>query len=406
MNKFTMLFKDRIAPVMGRISRSTWISVLKDSILQTLPFILVSSLITFLSLFSNIWKWWPDFSGIGNFTFGIVSIFVAFLIPFNMMEKKKLTKQRIISGLSAIGLFLLLTHPTLLNGNITFKFSFLGAGGMFVAIICGVFTALIMGFFGKFSFFSENTTIPDFIIAWFDSMLPIGIVITTGWLLVDILKVNVYQLIIQLFSPLSGIVETLPGFVLVMLINCLIYSMGISTWILTPITTPVYLAAIQANQTQGAHNIVTGETMFSTYLWIGGVGCTLPLVLMMLILAKSKRLKVLGRAFIIPSIFNINEPVVFGSVVWNPFFMIPMWLQGLILPMIVWFGLKSGLGQIPHAIFQMWYVPFPINTWINGQTIGSIILLLIIFITSALIWYPFFKAYDKELIKRGVEDNG
>jgi Phosphotransferase system cellobiose-specific component IIC len=122
-------------------------------------------------------------------------------------------------------------------------------------------------------------------------MLPIGIVIATGWLLVDVLKINVYNLIIQLFSPLSGIVETLPGFMLVMFITCFIYSIGISTWVLTPITTPVYLAAIQANQTHGAHNIVTSETIFSTYLWIGGVGCTLPLVLMMIFMAKSKRSK-------------------------------------------------------------------------------------------------------------------
>lgn len=401
MNNFMTVFKNKVAPKMDRISRNIWISVLKDSILQTLPFILVSSVITFLGLFANIWKWWPDLSGISNFTFGIISIFVAFLIPFNMMEKKKLAKQRIISGLASLGLFLLLTNPVMgKDGSATFEFSHFGAAGMFVAIICGIFAALVMEFFGKFSFFSEDTVIPDFVTAWFDSMLPIGIVITAGFILVDVLKINVYQLIIQMFSPLANIVETLPGFVLVMLINCLIYSMGISTWILTPITTPVYLAAIQANQIHGAHNIVTGETMFSTYLWIGGVGCTMPLVLMMLFLAKSQRLRILGKAFIVPSIFNINEPVVFGSIVWNPYLMIPMWIQGVILPIIVWLGLKTGLGHIPDAVFQMWYVPFPINTWINGHTIGSIILVLIIFLVAAAIWYPFFKAYDRELIKK------
>lgn len=394
-------FRDKFAPRMNRISRNIWVSVLKDSILQVLPFILVSSVVTLLSLVSNIWKGMPDLWGIGNFTFGLISIFVAFLIPFNMMEKKKLSKQRIISGLTGIGLFLMLTNPTMgKNGTATFQFSYFGAGGMFVAILCGLFTAKVMETFGKFSFFKDDTVIPDFVTAWFDSMLPIGIVIVVGWYLIDILKINVYKLIIQLFSPLGGIIETLPGFVLVMLITCFIFSMGISTWVMTPITTPVYLAAIQANQVNGAHNIVTGETIFSTYLWIGGAGCTLPLVLMMLFHSKSKRLRVLGKAFFVPSIFNINEPVVFGSIVWNPYLMIPMWLQGIILPIIVWTGLKSGLGQIPSSVFQVWYIPFPLNTWINGHTIGSIILVLIIFAVSSLIWYPFFKSYDRDLVEK------
>lgn len=400
MNKFMDFFRTKFAPKMNQINRNVWVSVLKDSILQTLPFILVSSAITLLSLLSNIWKWWPNLLGITNFTFGLISIYVSFLIPFNMMEKKKLPKQRLISGLTSIGLFLLLTNPTMKDDNATFQFSFFGAGGMFVAILCGVFTALVMQIFGKFSLFNEDTVIPDFVTAWFDSMLPIGTVIATGWLLVDILKINVYNLIIQLFSPLSGIVETLPGFILVMFITCFIYSIGISTWVLTPITTPVYLAAIQANQTHGAHNIVTSETIFSTYLWIGGVGCTLPLVLMMIFMAKSKRLKVLGKAFIVPSIFNINEPVVFGSIVWNPYLMIPMWLQGIILPAVIWIGLKSGLGKIPAAVFQMWYLPFPINTWINSPTIGSIILVVIVFLVAAVIWYPFFKSYDRNLVEK------
>ncbi|MQS76580.1 PTS sugar transporter subunit IIC [Companilactobacillus halodurans] len=405
MNEFMNVLSTKLAPKINKVNRNIWISVLKDSILQVLPFILVSSFITLLGLFSNIFKWWPDLSGISNFTFGIISIFVSFLIPFNMMEKKKLSKQRLISGLTSIGLFLLLTNPNLTkNGEAIFQFSFFGAGGMFVAILCGIFTAFVMERFGSFSFFSEDSVIPDFVTAWFDSMLPIGTVIASGWLFVDVLKIDVYKLIIQLFSPLGGIVETLPGFVLVMFIFCFIFSMGISTWVMTPITTPVFLAAIQANQMNGASKIVTSETLYSAYLWIGGVGCTMPLVLMMLFFAKSKRLKTLGKAFIVPSIFNINEPTVFGAIVWNPYLMVPMWLQGIILPIIVWVGLKSKLGQIPSSVFQLWYVPFPISTWLTGKTFGSIILVLLVFIVAAMIWYPFFKLYDRDLMEKEIEE--
>jgi Phosphotransferase system cellobiose-specific component IIC len=63
-------------------------------------------------------------------------------------------------------------------------------------------------------------------------------------------------------------------------------------------------------------------------------------------------------------------------------------------------GLKSGLGRIPAAVFQMWYLPFPINTWINSPTIGSIILVVIVFLVATVIWYPFFKLYDRDLVEK------
>ena len=114
----------------------------------------------------------------------------------------------------------------------------------------------------------------------------------------------------------------------------------------------------------------------------------------------------MGKAFLVPSLFNINEPVVFGTIVWNPFLMIPMWIQGVVLPIIIWIALKTGLGQVPTKVFQMWYIPFPINTWINGGTIGSLILVIVIFVVSSVIWYPFFKAYDKQLLISEDNNNG
>lgn len=405
MNGFMNFLNTKFAPRAQKIANNGWIVTIKNSILEVLPFIFVGSFITLLNIPLNFWKWWPNLAPISSFTFGLVSIFIAFLFPFNFMEHMKLNKQRIIAGLSSVALFLMLANPTWDKSGsiISYQFSELGAGGMFVALVVGIYTALIMEAFGKFSFFSDDTSMPDFVIAWFDSMLPITVVIATGWLLSDILHFNFYQLIVNIFSPLATSLDTWWGFTLFLFFQCFIYSMGISGWVLAAIDQPVMLAGIAANAREvaaghAATHIFTSELVYS-FPWIGGVGCTLPLVLLMLFATKSKRMKALGKACILPSIFNINEPVVFGTVVWNPYLMIPLWINGIVLPLITSLWFKAGLSPIPHSLMQMWCIPFPFVTWIVSPAISSLILLLILFVVGGLIWYPFLKVYDNSLIK-------
>ncbi|WP_324196275.1 PTS transporter subunit EIIC [Bombilactobacillus apium] len=187
---------------------------------------------------------------------------------------------------------------------------------------------------------------------------------------------------------------------LLLFIACFIYSMGISGWVLAPITQPLMLAGIAAAATEFAANkpislLYMSEVIYN-FAWIGGVGCTLPLVLMMLFFAKSQRLKALGKACIVPSLFNINEPVVFGTIVWNPYLMIPLWINGIVIPLITWFGFRLVLAAIPHALMQMWYIPFPFLTWVMSPSLRAMLLIVIIFVVTWLIWYPFFRVYDQQ----------
>jgi len=402
----------KFAPRAQVVGNNQWIVTLKNSVLEVLPFILVGSVVSLLNIPGNFWSWWPDFGPVSNFTFGLLSIFVAFLVPFNYMEYKKLKQQRIIAGLTSIALFMMLINPKFTNSGATASFSFseFGAGGMFVAIIVAIFVSLIMEAFGRFSFFSEDTVIPDFVTSWFDSMLPIGIIIIVGWLLVDVAHFNMYNAIQSVFAPLASGADTIYGFTFILFIDCFIYSMGISGWVLAPITQPLMLGGIAANVAaiaagNPATHVFTSEVIYSGWAWIGGVGCTMPLALMMLFMAKSKRLKALGKACIVPSIFNINEPLVFGTIVWNPYLMIPLWINGLVIPIITWLGLKTGLAAIPKALMQMWYIPFPISTWIVSPSVGAIILMAVIFAVAWVIWFPFFKVYDGQVVKEEATQN-
>lgn len=407
MEKLINWLENDFSPKMNKINHNVWVVTLKDSIMQLLPFILLGSVFCLLTIPGDVFhiKNYPNFWTLFGWTMGMLSLLISFLIPFNLMEKKRLRKQRFIAGCTGLITFLIIISPQVIaDKSIGFSHESLGAGGMFVAIVAGIFTGWIMGLFGKFSFFKEESVIPDFVRAWFDAMLPIAIVIVATWLVVDIIGFDLYNTILRLFMPLASITESPWGFPLIMFITCFLYTMGISTWVLTPVTKPVLLAAITANATAGATNLVTSETIYSAYLWVGGIGCTLPLVIM-LAFSKNAKLKALGRASITPGIFNINEPVVFGAIAWNPIMMLPMWIIGIVLPIIIWFGTKViQFAPIPKIVFDLWYVPFPIATWITTGTITGIILMLVCVIVASLIWYPFFKVYEKQEMENELKE--
>lgn len=399
MDKMIRWLEKDFSPRMNKINHNVWVVTLKDSIMQLLPFILLGSVFCLLTIPGDVFKIanYPNFWTLFGWTMGVLSLLISFLIPFNLMEKKRLRKQRFIAGCTGLITFLIIITPQIIaDKTVGFSHASLGAGGMFVAIVAGVFTGWVMGLFGSFSFFKEDSVIPDFVRAWFDSMLPIGVVIVAAWLVVDIVGFDLYNTILGIFMPLANVIETPWGFVLISFITSFIYTMGISSWVLTPVTKPVFLAAITANATAGANYLVTSETIFSAYLWIGGIGATLPLVFMMAF-SKNAKLKALGRASITPGIFNINEPIVFGAIAWNPIMMLPMWIISIVLPIIIWVGTKTiHFAPIPKIVFDLWYVPFPISTWITTGTITGIILMLICLAAATFIWYPFFKVYEKQ----------
>lgn len=199
------------APKMNKINNNVWVTTLKDSIMQVLPFILLGSIFCFLTVPGEVfgWQWWPNFWTPFGWTMGLLSLFIAFLIPFNLMEKKRLRKQRIIAALTGVVAFLIIISPQVIKDGVPgFSHASLGAGGMFVAITAGVFTGFIMVIFGKFSFFKEDSVIPDFVKAWFDSMLPIGIVVCSLWVLVDLLGIDIYNILLALFMPISNVMQT------------------------------------------------------------------------------------------------------------------------------------------------------------------------------------------------------
>lgn len=406
MGKFLNWMEKSFSPMMNKINHNIWIVTLKDSINQIMPLIFIGSIFSMLTLPGSIFglDWWPDFWTPQGWTMGMISLLIAFLVPFNLMEKSRLRNSRIIAGIAGVILFAITITPQLTaDGAVGFSHAAFGAGGMFIAIVTGMLTGFILRSFGKFSFFKEDSALPDFVRAWFDQMLPIAVIVVLGWVIVDMVGFDLYNAILSVFKPLQAFSETFWGYLALVSIISVLYSMGISSWVLTPITTPIMLAAIQANMAGTAANVYTSSFQYA-YLCIGGTGCTLGLAIFFLF-SKSKKLKGLGKAAIVPSVFNINEPVVFGAIAWNPILMLPMILNAVVASTLAWVFTKViPLAVIPNILFQLWYCPYPIATWLaTGGSIASVILLFIIFAATALVWYPFFKIYEKQCIAEEQE---
>lgn len=404
MNKFIDFLSEKFTPVVNNMTKNIWVQSVQSTIMKVLPTVFVGSLVTIVSVLKNYISFLPDLSPINQYTFGLLGLFIAFLLPMEIMKNKKFESMSVVAGLAGAGLMLMMIRPEITNEGAIFNFNRFGGEGMLVSLVAGLFSGLIMSLFGSFSFFGEDSALPDFVSKWFDNMLPITVIMFVGWGLIYGLNFDMFEIIVRVFKPVSDIAQTLPGFVLLNFLVVFIYSLGISGWVLSPITYSIQLGAIAANAAAVASggvatNIYVYEVIQTGWITLGGLGATLPLVIMMC-LSRVGRIKAIGRACIVPSIMNINEPVIFGApVAWNPFLMLPMWIGTVVISITTYLSMSMGFVTIPSKVFNLWYVPFGISTFMVNQDVRGLIVLAINIVLLFMIWYPFFKAYEKEEIK-------
>ncbi|AMC93960.1 PTS lactose transporter subunit IIC [Erysipelothrix larvae] len=401
MKKFMDWLTNKFAPAANELFNRPWLAGLSAAMQKVIPFILTGSVIFFYNVFKEYISFLPDLGPILTYSFGLLTLYITFMITNQLMEKLGHPAYTINAGLVAIGTLFMVVMPVGENaGSVDALMGSLGPSGIAVGMIVAIFVAIIFNLWGKLEFLKDSN-IPDFLINWINVIIPNLITLGTAMILVVILEINVMEAILSLFMPIANIAQTLPGFILICFIPAFFYSLGVSSWMFGAITTPIYMAGIQANinavaQGLPATNIVTSESVFTlAFITMGGMGATLGLNLLMLF-SKSKELKSMGKVFIAPSIFNINEPIIFGApVVFNPLLMLPMWINAIVGPVYVWIIMRAGLLNIPTKSNQMGQVPAPISSWMITEDIRAFLWWAILFVIYLAIWYPFFKSYEK-----------
>ncbi len=404
MEKFNTWLQEHIVPGAKKIAENPWIGAISSAFTIILPFIMVSSLISLYGVIIGYLPFeMPSLSSIGNFAMGLTALQVAFLVPYLLMEKKGKGKYAVVAGLLGIGSFLqVLNYPTI-DGYYAVTFGDLGAGGTFVSLVVGLFTAMVFNWYIGLKFL-EDSEMPDFIVEWINGTVPVLIVLAVGFIL-NSCNVSIPAILTKILEPVFTFGQSYLGMLVIVFVPAFLYSFGIGTRTTSAFRNPIYYAGIAANvelvaQGLKATNIVTFETIHTCALTcLGGTGGTLMLVIMMCF-SKSKRLKTIGRVTIVPSIFNINEPVIYGApVIFNPLLMIPMWINAILTATIVYFTMSTGFLNTPSYVFQAWALPAPIGAILATNDWKAIIVWAIVCVVTFCVWYPFFKAYEKTLLE-------
>ncbi|WP_211283360.1 PTS sugar transporter subunit IIC [Propionicimonas paludicola] len=393
--------KQSLSPMVAKFTQNTYVMAVQSAFQMVLPMILVGAVANLLATFRNFLPWLPDVSAINQYSFGLLGLFLAFVIPFNVLELKGLGRARMVAGLTGISTMFALMGPKIdKNGVMSFAAGNLGAGGMTVGLIAGLLLGWLFSAYFKRGLFPKDTTLPTIVVTWFESILPVILVIAAA-VVTTSLGVDVFGSMTRLFEPLQAIGNSFVGFVLLYFLMALFYSLGLSAWTAYPIFLALALPNIAANADLVAAGqkpiyITTVEVVFAGWCTFGGMGGTMPLNLQML-RSKSARIRSVGRVAIFPSIFNINEPVMYGlPVVWNPLMMIPYLIVSLIVPSLTYLTLSGGLVAIPSRPFAMNFLPQPVSTFLTNYDWLGVVFWAVLFVIAYFVYLPFFKTYEAQ----------
>ena len=216
------------------------------------------------------------------------------------------------------------------------------------------------------------------------------------------------ELLIKLLSPLFTAAETYPGLILIQAATAFFWFIGVhGPSIVQPGIDPIRLAN-QAENLQvllagghPAHSLTFNMSLVGEF---GGTGATFIVPLLLILFMKSKQLKAVGKASIVPVAFAVNEPLLFGApMILNPYMLIPFVAAGCVNVSVAKFFIDN-VGMNGFSFVVPWATPAPIGIFIttNFQLI-ALVFVAIIILLDAIIYLPFLKAYDKLLCDQEAE---
>ena len=354
-----------------------------------------------------------------NMTSGLLSVIVAFGVAYQLAKHYKMNQMQ--SGIISMIMFMMVVSPAtqllLADGTTTFTgldVTFLGAPGMFTAIVIALLSVEISHFCIKRNWVIKMPeVVPTFLQDSFSAMIPIlmnailiyGLNVLLG--LVDP-SLNIATAITAIFMiPVNFFVGSVLGMIIINTFAVLLWTTGIhGTMITIVIILPVLMTAISANgalHAAGLPTVFNPAFLFGATSSIGGTGCTLGLVLLCAFRAKSEQLKAVGKVSIIPGFFNVNEPMAFGvPIVYNPLMAIPYILTPIVITILMWLGYEIGF-LVPGHIMFLSLMPIGVAEFIGSLSITNFIFPWLMIPVTALIYYPFFRVYDKQLCEKEKE---
>lgn len=411
---------ETMKPFFEKVSNNIYLRAIRDGFVSCIPVILFSSLFILVACVPEIFDYkWPEaVSSVlwqaYNYSMGMLGILMVATIAKSLTDSinTKMPKLRQINDVSVmivsiICLLLLAVAPV--DGGISTEF--MGTKGLLSAFVVAFSVPNIYKFFVK-----RNITIklpdevPHYIAQTFADLIPLSVAVMVYWIFGIVFKEATGMMfgawILEVFKPLFVAADGYIGVAIIYGAMAMFWFVGIhGPSIVEPAVTAIYIANIEANLqivSAGGHatNILTHPTSYFVAT-LGGTGATLMFCAMCAFIAKSKQLRAVGRASIIPVTFAVNEPILFGApIVLNPVLFVPFILAPILNVWIFKFFV-DGLGMNAFTYILPWTTPAPIGLIIGtGFAKLAFVLAPLLLVVDAVLYYPFFRVYDAQLVEK------
>ena len=412
-------FIEKGKPFFEKLSRNIYLRAIRDGFIAGMPVILFSSIFILIAYVPNAFGFfWPKniealLMKPYSYSMGILAFLVAGTTAKSLTDSvnRSMPATNQINYLSTllasmVGLLLLAADP--IEGGIST--GFLGTKGLLTAFLAAFIIVTIY----KFCVKNEVTIkmpseVPPNISQVFKDVIPFTLSIVLLYVLEILVRkfigTGVAEAVGKLFGPLFSAADGYVGITIIFGAYAFFWFVGIhGPSIVEPAIAVVTYANIDVNLNlmragQHADKILTsGTQMF--IVTMGGTGATLIVPFMFMWICKSKRNKAIGRASAIPTFFGVNEPILFGApIVLNPVFFIPfifapivnVWIFKIFIDVL---GMNSFTANLP------WTTPGPLGIILGTNLqLLSFVLAALLIVVDFIIYYPFIKVYDKQILE-------
>lgn len=416
MNKFINFLEEKMLPVAARLGANKFLIAIRDGITLAMPLIIIGSLLMVIASFPVPgWESWLGDIGVAGYlwkgvdsSFGLIGLVASFGIAYSLTNQYGV--DGVSSGIVSLSTFITVTPFITSDAGAGMPTGYMAAKGLFVAIILGLINGYVYQLFiNKNIQIKLPETVPSAVAKSFSAIIP-GAVLITSWLIVfgvlDSLNLpNLHDIAqVVLGKPLGMLTGNVFGTIVIVTLNSLFWFIGIHGGnVVNSVMQPVWIANIDANREAyqaglDLPHIVTVVFM-DNFVYIGGGGATIGLVLVLGYFARkkktSKQTKALAPITVVPGLFNINEPTMFGMpVVLNVMLLIPFVLAPIVNVIVAYSAMATGLVPLTRTV-PAWTMPPVISGFLaTGSLMGSALQIVLI-ILDILLYLPFFVAIEK-----------
>lgn len=419
--KIIFQFMDKqIIPVAKRLENQPHISAIRDGFIVVLPFLIVGSFIMILLIppfdktttnsFGIMWWHFSDVASpfmwrIFQMSFNAISLFVSASIAYNLAKAYK--REPLPAAFLSVMTFLLVAAPY--SGN-KMNIEFFGGTGLFPAIFIAIYSVELTRLLEYLKIrIHLPKEVPESVAQSLNIVIPILAVLVTIYPLSLYIEtatgISVPKLIMDIMAPLIKVSDSLGAIMLFVFATHLLWFFGINgSLVLMQLWTPFLLQNMAANlaamQAGEPLPYIITNSFWDFYVVHGASGGVIALAFL-LIRSQSAHLRAIGKIGLLPSIFSIGEPIVYGvPMVLNPLFFIPLIFAPMFNAIIAYLLLDFNL---IHRIYLLapWTTPAPIGAWlVSGGDLWAPVLSIGLILLDIVIYYPFFKIYERQCLEK------